>query len=126
MKFLAFALLTSLASVSAHAEKFECGFTEPFYTLKYDTTTRLLSLKDEVMSKARIIRGVEFAIEASNEFSLRKGDKELARIKLTNEGSDGMSSTIYPFEISTSLLGGANNGIGGCASSLLLSQEGQP
>ncbi|RYZ95204.1 MAG: hypothetical protein EOP11_25260 [Proteobacteria bacterium] len=127
MRFLSLALaFSSLAAVSAQAESFTCGFTEPFFTIEYSTTTQKLVLTDNALEKSTNYRGVEFQIVAPGEFTLRdKRGHELARLKLTMEGSDGMSATIYPYEISTKLLGGANNGEGGCASSLLKTKQGE-
>ena len=125
---LALAILTSpLASALAHAEEFTCSFTEPFYSIGYDTVSQKLVRSDDVLRKRTTFRNVQFQIVAPGEFKLSDArGKELVRLKLTMNGSDGMSPVIYPYEAETNLLGGANNGVGGCESSLIKNRMGEP
>jgi uncharacterized membrane protein len=127
MKIFFASLIALASSPVAHAEKFTCGFTEPFYTVTYDTGSQKLVSRDDVMRKSTTFRNVAFQIVAPGEFRLSdQRGRELLRLKLTMEGSDGMSNVIYPFEASTEvLLGGANNGVGGCESTLLKNREGE-
>lgn len=120
MKLALFSLLAGLASVSAHAETFRCVFTEPFVTVSYSTTTRALVLHNDGDQSSNTIKGVEFAIVAKDAFVLKKGGAILAHINHNNEGSDGMSDRLFPFEMITTLIPGpAGGAYGGCESSLL-------
>lgn len=128
MKTFTLAALLALGFVpAARAEKFTCSFTEPFYTITYDTSTQKLLSRNDSMETSKTYRNVSFQIVGAGEFRLSDSrGKELLSMKLTQEGSDGMSDIIYPFDAKTDeLLGGANNGWGGCESSLLKNREGQ-
>ncbi len=105
--------ISILASPSARAEKFDCGFTEPFLTVTYDTATQVLVIKDEVMNTVRTQRAISFSVAGPGIFLLRdsKGT-EVARLELTHEGSDGMSETVYPYSVTY------GSWTGGCESSL--------
>jgi len=128
MKTLIVAALALLSlSPAARAESFVCSFTEPFFTLTYDTTSRKLVVSDDVMNKVKTYRETEFKIMPKGNFALvsPKGALLLS-MKLTHEGSDGMGPTIYAYEATTKLIGGANNGEGGCSSSMLPNRMGEP
>lgn len=109
----------------AQAETFTCQFTEPFFTLTYATQSERLTRKS-ADERPRVTKRVSFSITGPGAFVLkdRKG-KELARLELSNKGSDGMGNTVYPYEIKLPDAGGANNGLGGCSSSLLPKKEGK-
>lgn len=113
-------LATMLMSISAQAEIIKCTFTEPFVSLEYNTATETLKESEAVMGKKRVIKNVSFQIKYAGTFLLKdKNGKLLAELKLENKGSDGMSDAIYPYEINyKDMLGMANNGFGGCTSSL--------
>jgi uncharacterized membrane protein len=124
-KFLV--LLSLLSPLASQAETFSCNFTEPFITIIYSTNSQKAVVTDHVAKKSKLYTGVTFQIVAAGEYVLKsKKGQEVARLKLTDQGSDGMSDTIYPYEIQTSYISNsaANNGIGGCSSSLLPEKQG--
>lgn len=120
MKLFLLALAVLGISPSVKAESFKCHFTEPFFTVKYSTDTKKMEQINDIEKKRVVHRNVEFKIESAGVFLLidQKG-KELARLTLSGKGSDGMSENIYPYEVKYALLGGANNGIGACESTML-------
>ena len=122
MKLLTASVLTllALAPTLANAETFQCAFTEPFYTVSYETSTQVMSVTDLVTNKTKSIAHVRFQISGSNAFSLVATDKTvLAQIVLDHRGSDGMSSDVYPYSMTTKVINGPNSGVGGCESELL-------
>ncbi len=99
---------------SAKAESFKCTFTEPFIDLKYDTETQNLLEKEAIVGKETVLEGVSLSILAGGIFQLKdKSDKQIATLTLNNNGSDGMSNTLYPFQVEYKGL------VGGCSSSAL-------
>ena len=125
-RFLPAAFVLGLLSVSqvAAAETFTCSFTEPFLSLTYSTKTQKLKRKSAATGK-RVTQGVTFHIKAPGTFVLNRKGNKVATLELTFKGSDGMGSTVYPYEIKLEDATGANNGRGGCASSLLKAKEGK-
>ena len=127
MKIQILAVLLGLAITSAaKAETFTCGFTEPFLTMTYQTGTEILTKKDESTGKVVELHNVSFLILSSGQYSLRNSaGTEVARLTLDGKGSDGMSNIIYPYSVTTNLISGANDGIGGCSSVALKIKQGQ-
>ncbi len=112
-------LVTMFLSTAAQADIIRCGFTEPFITTTYSMTQQTLSYKEDGSGKVKVIKGVSFQIKDAGKFELvGKDGKVLQALKLTNNGSDGMSDTIYPFVVRDSVIGAsaANSGVGGCSS----------
>ena len=113
-----FALLL-FSPLTTKAEVISCNFTEPFYTLTYATGTNELR-KFDFEHGEKVYKNVGFLIKGPGQFELRMNDKPYMTLSLTNEGSDGMSDYIYPYE--GKILGkgdDANSGVGGCESLLL-------
>ena len=122
MKRSIFAFAFILSIGAAQAESFECSFTEPFISIKYNTATQKLTVKNEMEgTPADITTGVTYTIASSKKFLLKSSKGQLlATLVLNNKGSDGMSDFVYPYEITSPLGGpGANGGVGGCSSSAL-------
>lgn len=119
MKYLVFTALFLLSPLAAKAEVFSCNFTEPFYSLTYATGTRELRRFDFEHGE-KVYKNVGFLVKGPGEFELRMNDQPFMTLSLTNQGSDGMSDYIYPYE--GKLVGKAgdpNSGVGGCESLLL-------
>lgn len=108
-----------IASFS-RADIIRCTFTEPFVNTIYSTTQSTLTYKN-IENKTKIIRNVSFQIKAAGVFELvAKNGKILQTLTLNNNGSDGMSDTVYPYEVKdTSMIIAPNNGFGGCSSNYL-------
>lgn len=115
-----------MAGVSAKAETFVCSFTEPFYTLTYDTSTQILQIKDDAEGTIKYEKDISFTVLDAGKFELRRPmGSTLVTLTLNFQGSDGMSNQVFPYEATTVAIGGANNGIGGCTSSALPATEGE-
>ncbi|HXH30882.1 MAG TPA: hypothetical protein VNJ01_08725 [Bacteriovoracaceae bacterium] len=119
MKFILTAITLGI-SLTANAEIISCGFSEPFMSFTYDTSKETLSEREAIMNENRVLTGVTFQIKYAGTFLLKsKAGKLLAELKLNNNGSDGMSGAIYPYEAKYIGAGGGESTIyGGCTSSL--------
>jgi uncharacterized membrane protein len=115
-KILAAALPLVLAASVAEAGTLRCSFTEPFFTVEFDSATRKVVLvsPDEfddtgrpiprVLSEtARIRRSGVW--ETYETYFLETPGKDAAtppeiilEIRVTGRGEDGMSDVVYPFE----------------------------
>lgn len=126
MKLFLASSIVMLASVS-QADVIKCSFTEPFVNTTYSMTASTLTYKDFEGGK-KVVKNVSFQIKSAGVFELMdKKGKVLQTLTLTNKGSDGMSDTIFPFEVKdTDPMMTANNGIGGCTSNYLKSTRGEP
>lgn len=112
-----------LASIS-QADIIKCSFTEPFVNTTYSTSKSELTYTGAYMKKFSI-KNVSFQIKSAGIFELvAKDGKVLQTLTLNNQGSNGMSDTIYPFEVkdNTTILT-ANLGFGGCTSNHLKSNK---
>lgn len=121
MKALFVLALSSFALVnSAQAEVFNCGFTEPFVDVTYDTATQEMTVKTFEFEET-VRSGITFTIEGPNTFVLKdQAGAEVLRMVLDNQGSDGMSDMVYPYSATfAELVVSGNMGIGGCSSTLL-------
>lgn len=107
-----------LMSTAVKAETFKCVFTEPFFTINYDTTTQLMKIDAAVEEANQVIKGVQFQVKQDGQFVLKdKKGKTLLTMTLDNQGSDGMSDFTYPYSAI------ANGFYGGCESSALKKKE---
>lgn len=115
--FIASALMLSFAS---QAEVFKCIFTEPFVSFEYNTATEKLIEHEAVMNKTRVLKSVSFQIKYAGTFLLKdKSGKLLAELKLNNQGSDGMSDAIYPYDVKyLDPIASGRPVMGGCTSQL--------
>lgn len=104
----------------AQAEIFNCGFTEPFYTITYDTETKVLNVTNDVVpEESEVINDVRFAVtKGTFAMKLSKDGQDLMIITLTGDATDGMSNNIYPFDAQYLGMSGPNNGNGGCSTTL--------
>lgn len=136
MKKLIVALIVTMAP-AAFAETLNCSFTEPFFSLNYDSKTQVLTKtepdwtnnagKEITTVVARNVRVVPLSNVKTNELTsfarfalIGKNAKVHLRLTLNYQGSDGMSDITFPYnaEIPNSKTN-ANNGIGGCESGTL-------
>jgi hypothetical protein len=115
-----------LASVS-QADIIRCSFTEPFIDTTYSTSKSELTYEGSDLKKFSI-KNVSFQIKSAGVFELvSKQGKVLQTLTLNHQGSNGMSDTIFPFEVKDSHpIMTANGGFGGCTSNHLKSTEGNP
>jgi len=121
MKKLIISSVTLLSLNAAHADIIKCVFTEPFVNTTYSMTQSTLTSDNESEQKVQTIKNVSFQIKSAGVFELvSKDGKVLQTLILNNQGSDGMSDNIFPYEVQDSTLAtGANSGIGGCYSNSL-------
>lgn len=90
----------------AQAEVYKCHFTEPFISFNYDTKTAIvikqnMGTNDTILSKkAKLVLTSGVQDELESEYLL-KGDtnQTIAKLKFTNNGSDGMSDFRYPYDV---------------------------
>jgi len=114
-------LLTLTVGQFAHAETFTCVFTEPWVTLTYSTSSKIL-----VSSNSSLAPEEKYALKRVSVRESQPGiilwfkanGEQIARLELTRHGTDGMSETIYPYDIKTTIVK-YSSGIGGCYTSLL-------
>ena len=84
----------------AQADIITCRFTEPFITTTYSTTQSTLTVRYETEAREDVLRNVSFQILAAGSFELWEADRRpLHRLKLSHQGSDGMSDRKYPYAV---------------------------
>lgn len=117
---LYFAAATLLAATVSQADIIKCSFTEPFVDSTYSMSQSTLTYKN-FGEKDRVFKNVSMQIKGPGEFALISSDgKVLQSLSLNNQGSDGMSDTVFPYDVKDTNMGSmANNGFGGCTSNLL-------
>lgn len=122
MKKLVFATTLLLASVS-QADVIRCTFTEPFVNSTYSMTKSELTFSGANGSGK--IKNVSFQIKDAGSFELvSKDGKVLQTLTLTNNGTDGSSDAVYPFEVKdSSKVTGDHSAVGVCVSNHLKSKE---
>jgi hypothetical protein len=114
------ALLALTLAHPAAAETFTCSFTEPWIKLTYSTATRTVVSEDAPPARRTVLaRNVSLRRDGRNALLwVSARGAVIARLELTGHGTDGMSETLYPYSIKTTLVR-FNSGGGGCATSLL-------
>ena len=100
MKKLLLTILSTFAFTNiAHADLIQCDFTEPFITMKFDTTTGNMEIQnfDEVINYTN----VDLTITGPTTMKLvwDNGHARINRIEMTIDykGSNGMSDHLYPY-----------------------------
>ena len=120
MKKIIITTLLLIASVS-QSDIIKCTFTEPFINTIYSTSQSTLTYSGYDIKK--VIKNVSFQIKSAGVFELVKDGQVLQTLTLNHNGSDGMSDTIYPYEVKdNSPFMTANLGYGGCSSNQLKSK----
>ncbi|MCM2352405.1 MAG: hypothetical protein NDI63_02235 [Pseudobdellovibrio sp.] len=110
--------LAFVAPMTASADIIKCTFTEPFVSSTYSMTQSTLTY-ESIDGQKTVIQKVSMQIKAAGIFELvAKDGKVLQRLDLNNQGSNGMSDHVYPYDVqdNTSM---TNNGRGGCESNYL-------
>lgn len=106
-------LATTMLSTSAFADVIKCTFTEPFINTVYSMAQQTLTTSASDV-KTQITKNVSFQIKGPGKFELvAKNGEVLQELTLNQNGSDGMSEQVYPYEVKAGLL------IGGCSSNQL-------
>jgi hypothetical protein len=120
------ATLATLFSFFAQADIINCYFTEPFISSEYSMVQQTLTYtdafgSDDGQASTSVTKNVSFQIKAAGVFELvDKDGKVLQTLKLNDQGSDGMSDLIYPYEAQDrGVHKSANGGYGGCESNFL-------
>jgi uncharacterized membrane protein len=99
-----------------------CSFTEPFFTITFDSSTGVVTwlspdesdpetgeLKPRVIAEGARLRRSD-VWEGHETYFLEKGDERIVTLKVNGRGSDGMSEMVFPFE------GVSGGWSGGCES----------
>ncbi len=117
-------ILVLAFNISAQADVITCVFTEPFVNTTYDLAKQTLTV--EQYEGKLVVKDVSFEIKSAGKFHIVSQDGVvLQKLDLNGKGSDGMSDTVFPYEVTdTSMDKFANNGIGGCYSNHLKSIPG--
>lgn len=116
-------------SVNAKADIIKCMFTEPFITTVYSMAEQSLTyinpLGENGNEERTTEKNVSFQIKKAGVFDLvSKDGKVLQTLKLNNQGSDGMSNAIYPYDVKdNSQLLAPTMGRGGCSSNYLKAKD---
>jgi hypothetical protein len=105
--------------VEGRAGTLVCHFTEPFFSISYDSGTGRVTMisADEtdpdtgqpipkVLAEGAKLRSAR-PEEGWQSLVLEKGGETILELRLTGRGSDGMSDDIFPFE---ALYGGRDGG----------------
>lgn len=99
MKKIILAGLISLTATSVFAKTYVCHFTEPFLTVKYRVGFQALTVSGPDL-KTSLNLNVErvTTTDGSLVMIIDTQGNSILNMKLTGQGSDGMSDTLYPFE----------------------------
>ena len=114
MKFKSLILALGLFGFNAGAEVLKCDFTEPFFSVEFDSETAKVTYTGvdtyneetdsfEVITlseNASLVETTTMGAVIGSEYSLRndKGE-EILKLALTFRGSNGMSDHVYPFDV---------------------------
>jgi hypothetical protein len=109
MRRWAIAVALALTAGESQADVLHCSFTEPFFTITFDSATgKVTWLSPDVFDESGKMVPETLAEDArlfvanpdgdGRTFLLGTDKKYLMQLRLTGEGSDGMSENIFPFE----------------------------
>jgi uncharacterized membrane protein len=124
MKALLAALPLLLSVLPASAGMLTCQFTEPFFSLAFDSATGILTLTsaDDADPETGKIEPKVIAESAKlrladgwtgyQTLELMAGGNKILELKMSGQGSDGMSDTVFPLD------GHYGNLVGGCETSM--------
>lgn len=120
MKRWIFALSLALLPVESQAGTLVCQFTEPFFTITYDSRLgKVTQVSADIFDSATgepvptvLAEGAKLVKFDAGDYHpglrLEKDGQVILQLRLTGQGSDGMSENIFPFE---GTMGGF---VGGC------------
>lgn len=109
-------------ATSAYCEVIRCTFTEPFLSTRYNTSTLTFEVRNEDDKVTSSVNNVSFEKRAGARFVLLAPDKStIQSLNLNQQGSDGMSDKIYPYEVTWTWHG--SELVGGCSSDTLSPRE---
>jgi hypothetical protein len=110
MRFLLVAIAVAALPGTGRAGTLVCQFTEPFFSISYDSETGRVTMisADEtdpgtgqplprIIAEGAKLRNVK-PDEGWRDLVLEKAGETILELKLTGQGSDGMSETVFPFE----------------------------
>lgn len=129
--------VSTQAKASAFAEIYSCSFTEPFVDFDYNSSNGTLSTctpdmmvekpNGKIECKRAVTEGVSLRVKAGNAFELvDNAGVVLYELQLTNQGSDGMSDRVYPFDgIAKSSEYMPLDYLGGCSSTSLPAKDSE-
>lgn len=110
--------LAIVAPITASADIIKCTFTEPFVSSTYSMTQSTLTY-DSIDGQKTVLKKVSMQIKAAGIFELVANDGTvLQQLDLNNQGSNGMSDHVYPYDVQDNTAM-TNNGRGGCESNYL-------
>jgi hypothetical protein len=113
MKKMLLVLAMSALSLSAKANILRCDFTEPFFNITYNSKTKVTTYtgvelyNEETQGFDEIVIGKESKLipvdnsrgaKGSQYVLVNEEGKVLLKLKLSFNGSNGMSDHTYPFE----------------------------
>jgi uncharacterized membrane protein len=98
--------ILTLVAAESRAGTLTCHFTEPFFTIVFDSATGRvvrsgsddgsgIGRRSVLATDARLERRANE--REDNTFALTSGGREILMLRLDGRGSDGMSERIYPF-----------------------------
>jgi hypothetical protein len=122
MRILVATIATALTVQIAQAGTLHCSFTEPFFTIDYDSMTGKVvmispdhfddegkMIPETLAEAAKLIAEPDWQDHPT--FHLKNGDETILTLKASGNGSDGMSDGNFPFEgIRGKLIGGCETG----------------
>lgn len=115
-KILFLFALTSLSYHLALAENIKCIFTEPLVTTEYQVAQSKLSFVGDAKN-SKLIEGVSRQVLSPTKFQLVDQTGRILQIlSLTQNGSDGMSDRVYPYEAEDFSIQNGLSLFGGCFS----------
>src|SRR5690606_10359503 len=124
MRAVLAACALALLPTQAPAGVLSCSFTEPFFSIRFDSATGVVTsaspddFEDGVLKPKVIAQGARLTLddvwEGHRTATLRSASGEVLMIVRFREGSDGMSDLVFPLEGQFGAEPHGNN-IGGCA-----------
>jgi uncharacterized membrane protein len=112
-KIAALTVLVCALPTTSKADIITCIFTEPFVTTVFSMAQNTLTIHSPTEGRETVLRNVSFQIMGAAVFELWGSDRQLVqRLRLSHDGSDGMSDRKYPYAVEW----GEKNLQGGCTS----------
>lgn len=111
---LAVLLLPSIAK----GDIIQCQFTEPFIRTSYNTSSKRMTVVDDVRKRREIFDQISMREIRPRLFEFRNANGQVLQTAERNcRGSDGMSDRVYPYD--ARFLGDERKPHGGCTSTRL-------